>query len=369
MPFISKLPDLILENSLKDELIKISQSRKEESQRVERAKILLEFHQKATLSSIAKKLKTNRPKVARCIKKALQFGPKAALSDLPRKGTPNEITPEAKTWLVSIACQKPKDLGYSYELWTTLLLSKHAKKFGPQNGHICLKNLARGTVSKILKTAKIRPHKISYYCERRDPNFDEKMTQVLLVYKQVELIKLKNDEKNNLKVIISYDEKPGVQALSTTSPDLPPDPEQQFAIWYRDHEYVRHGTVSIMAGMDLISGKIHAQITDRHRSKEFVEWLKKIDEFYDKQINITIILDNHSAHISKETRKFLDSKPNRFSFCFTPKHGSWLNMIESFFSKMTKTVLREIRVVDKEELITRLKLYFEEINQEPVVFH
>lgn len=113
---------------------------------------------------------------------------------------------------------------------------------------------------------------------------------------------------------------------------------------------------------------VHAQVVERHRSKEFVQWLEIIDKAYPPSMQLLIILDNHSAHISKETRTYLSKKPNRFSFCFTPKHGSWLNLIESFFAKMTKSILRGIRVKSKEELIERIYQYFAEINEQPVVF-
>ena len=131
----------------------------------------------------------------------------------------------------------------------------------------------------------------------------------------------------------------------------------------RDHEYICHGTVSIMAGIDLLTGVIHAQVVERHRRKEFVQWLETIDKAYPPAMQLSIISDNHSAHISKETRKYLSDRPNRFSFCFTPKHGSWLNLIETFFAKMTKSVLRGIRVKSKTELIERLKKYFCKINE------
>ena len=123
-----------------------------------------------------------------------------------------------------------------------------------------------------------------------------------------------------------------------------------------------------MAGIDLVTGVVHAQVVERHRSKEFIQWLEAINKAYHPATQLTIILDNHSAHVSKETRAYLRTMPNRFSFCFTPKHGSWLNLIESFFAKMTKSVLRGIRVASKAELIARLCKYFEEINTQPVVF-
>ena len=95
-----------------------------------------------------------------------------------------------------------------------------------------------------------------------------------------------------------------------------------------------------------------------------------MDKKYPLQDTIRIILDNHSAHTSKETQRFLDTMPKgRFKFVFTPKHGSWLNMIESFFCKMTKQMLRGIRVNTKQELEERIYQYFEEINREPVVYH
>ncbi|MFO7867750.1 MAG: IS630 family transposase, partial [Bacteroidales bacterium] len=109
-------------------------------------------------------------------------------------------------------------------------------------------------------------------------------------------------------------------------------------------------------------------IRDRHRSKEFIEFLKVLDKQYPEEWKIRIVLDNHSSHISKETRAYLKTNPERFEFVFTPKHGSWLNMIEMFFSKIARGFLRNIRVNSKEELIQRIYKGIEEINQEPVIF-
>ena len=131
--------------------------------------------------------------------------------------------------------------------------------------------------------------------------------------------------------IISYDEKPGIQALATTAPDLPPEPMRHPTV-ARDHEYVRLGTLSLLAGIDLVTGVVHASVEERHRSREFIEFLKRLDAAYAPATAIKIILDNHSAHISKETRAWLAEQPEgRFTFVFTPKHGSWLNLVEGFF--------------------------------------
>jgi transposase len=366
MPFQRKRALLELALEIRTELTSLSRSRGEAAQRVERARILLAYADGESVSSIARQLGTNRPKVERCIDKALQLGPKAALADMPGRGRKATIPEDARAWLVALACRKPKDLGYSYELWTTKLLAAHARKHGPEAGHPSLSRLSRGTVSKVLKAQKVRPHKIAYYLERRDPEFEVKMAQVLYVYKEVELIRVKGQDVSTILAVLSYDEKPGIQAIANTAPDLMPVPGEKPMI-ARDHEYVRHGTVSLMAGIDLLSGQVIGQVRDRHRSREFIELLKRIDAAYPAGAVIRMVLDNHSSHISKETRTYLATIPNRFDFVFTPKHGSWLNLIENFFAKMAKTMLRGIRVSSKAELKQRIELYLEEINQAPVI--
>src|SRR5215467_13827360 len=112
----------------------------------------------------------------------------------------------------------------------------------------------------------------------------------------------------------------------------------------RDHEYKRHGTLTLMAGIDLLTGHVHALVKERHRSREFIEFLKLLDAAYPADTAIEIILDNHSAHVSRETTSWLAAQPiGRFTFTFTPTHGSWLNLIEGFFSKLARSVLRHMR--------------------------
>jgi transposase len=113
---------------------------------------------------------------------------------------------------------------------------------------------------------------------------------------------------------------------------------------------------------------VHASIEERHRSREFIGFLKKLDAAYPTDTAIKVTLDNHSAHISKETKAWVDSQPEgRFSFVFTPKHGSWLNLVEGFFSKMARSMLRQIRVASKAELKTRILAYLEDINRDTVI--
>jgi transposase len=193
------------------------------------------------------------------------------------------------------------------------------------------------------------------------------MADVLYVYKEVSLLKNKTDNEDSMIAILSYDEKPGIQAIENTAKDLSPVPGQHACVG-RDYEYKRHGTVSILAGIDLLSGAVHGIVEERHRSLEFIKFLQLADKSYPLQYKIKLILDNHSTHISQETRDYLKTKPNRFDFVFTPTHGSWLNIVESFFAKLTKTMLRAIRVSSKGELKVRIEQHFRELNQDPVAF-
>ena len=367
MPFASRRAPLELSPQVRATLEGICRSRTEPIRRVERARILLAYASGDTVSGIARTLGANRPKVERCLNKALQFGPLASLEDLRRAGRPPTITPEARAWLVSLACRKPTALGYPEELWTTRLLARHARQHAAAAGHASLASLARGTVSKLLSREKLRPHKITYYLERRDPEFDRKMAEVLFVYKLVEILREhRPGEQGSLCAVVSYDEKPGIQAIGAVAPDLPPAPGRHPTVG-RDYEYRRHGTLTLMAGLDLLTGHVHRAVVDRHRSREFIAFLKRLDAAYPTKTRILVILDNHSAHTSRETRAFLATVPNRFEFTFTPTHGSWLNLIESFFSKVARTLLRGIRVASKHELKARIEHYIDNLNAEPVI--
>lgn len=368
MPFTSHRAALVLSPALHQELVTLSGSRTGPAQGRDRARVLLAYAAGHSVSAIARALRTSRPTVERCLNKALQLGVPAALADLPGRGRKPVVPPEAKTWVVDLACQKPKDLGYASELWTTRLLATHVRRTCVAAGHPALTRLGRGTVSKWLHAGGVQPHKIRYYLERRDPEFAAKMTQVLCVYKQVELLRQAGDPAGCLTPMLSYDEKPGIQALGTTAPDWAPVPGVHAALG-RDHEYVRHGTLTLLAGIDLLTGHIHGQVVERHRSREFIGFLRLVDAFYPGAATIHVVLDNHSAHISKETRAYLATRPNRFTFTFTPKHGSWLNLVEAFFGKLARTMLRGIRVASKAELKARLEQHLAELNADPVVFH
>lgn len=364
---------LPLSDEDKKYLKSLSKTRTIQAQVVDRARILLYKADGVSFDDIAARLNISKRTVRLCISKFNTGGLDAALFDAKRSGRPAEVSDDAKAWIINLACQRPADLGYSQELWTLAKLHKHIQQHAQQEGFPRLTTITKAYVQKLLQDNQIKPFKIKYYCEKRDPDFESKMHEVLVVYKQVEM---QFDENGNiivpddykLTITVSYDEKPGIQAIANTSKDLRPTGDNGEV--YRDYEYKRLGTVSLLAGIDLLTGEAIPLVRDTHKSSDFIDFLKILDKKYPSQDTIRIILDNHSAHTSKETKRFLATMPkDRFAFVFTPKHGSWLNMIEGFFGKMTKQMLRGIRVNSKQELVDRIYQYFDEINKEPVVYH
>jgi transposase len=365
----TKRAKLILTTEQQLKLNRLSQSRKASVREVQRAKILMHYADEEPISQIQKLVNVSRPTIYKCIDKALAAGADAGLKDFFHRPFDPIIDDAAKTWVVNLACTKPKDHGLAAELWTYSELASYTRKNAPQAGHYSLAKAAKATVWRILSANEIRPHKIKYYLERRDPDFEQKMQEVLMVYQEVNFQNDQEaiDDQVPSMITVSVDEKPGVQAIATVAPDLPPKAGQHKSVG-RDYEYKRMGTVSILAALDLHTGKIIAQVHDRHRSREFIELLEELDSSYPKESTVRIVLDNHSAHISKETMKYLSSRPGRFIYVHTPKHGSWLNLVEMAFSKMARTFLRHIRVSSKDELKERILKGIAEFNSSPVVF-
>ena len=344
-----------------------------QAQTVNRARILLLKADGCSIDDIADKVGINRKSVMLCLKKYAEGGVENALFDAPGRGRNAQITDDEKAWIINIACQKPRDFGYAAETWTYAKLTTHINRNAEKAGFIRLSTIHKSTVHTILDDAEIKPFRIRYYCENRDPDFDDKMHNVLLVYKQ---LSMQFDEDGNFIPwgddketvhVLSYDEKPGIQAIATTSEDLLPDGKHSTI--NRDYEYRRLGTLSLLAGIDLQTGEAIPLLSETHNSKDYIEFLKILDSKYPKGDKIRLVLGNLKVQTSEETRTYLATVPRRFEFVFTPRHGSWLNMVEGFFSKMTKQMLRGIRVKSKAELAERIYQYFNEINEEPIVFH
>jgi transposase len=360
---------LVISAEEREKLERLRDSRKAPKREVERAAILLGYAAGEGPTVIQQRLGVSRPTIYKCIDKALAAGVQSGLKDRYHRPKEPVITEAAKAWVLNLACTKPKDHGLAAELWTLSALAGYTREHASAQGHGSLARAGKASIWRILHAGEIKPQKVQYYLEQRDAQFEEKMREVLMVYQEVGLQNAAraSGEAAGSVITVSVDEKPGVQAIATTAPDLPPVPGK-YSTWSRDHEYKRHGTLSILAAVDLHNGEIIAQVHPRHRSREFILLLKELDEHYPKQCTIRVILDNHSAHISKETMAYLASRPNRFIYVHTPKHGSWLNLIETVFGKMARTFLKSIRVQSRDELKQRILQGVWEMNAAPVVF-
>ena len=264
-----------------------------------RVKILLLKADNYSNEYIADKLDITVPTVRLCIDKYNAGGIKNALNDSKGRGRKAEITDADITWVINKACQKPKDYGYSAELWYPASFTRFINSIAEKEGHPRMATVSGSALRKILKNAKIRPFKVTYYCEKRDPDFDSKMHDVLVIYKQ---LSLQFDEDGNLKPFegtpahtLSYDEKPGMQAIGNTVKDRPPilDTGKSSSV-LRDYEYVRSGTLSLLAAIDLLTGEAIPLVSPTHKSSDFVRFLKMLDEKYPSGDRIRLILDNHS---------------------------------------------------------------------------
>ena len=366
MPFQRTIPPLVLTAPDRAYLERLSRSRTAPQQQIQRAHLLCDYAAGDSIPTIAQRYGRTASIVGRTIKKALEMGPRRALRDRPRAGRHRSITAEARAWIISLACQKPKDLGWAPEFWSQGLLARYVREHAQAQGHPSAARIQQSTIAKLLAAHDLHPQKVRYYLQRKDPDFDRKMVQVLHVYQQMTLDFDPDDGRPTVRW--SYDEKPGIQALAPVAADRPPIPGSGGGAWQRDYEYRRLGTRSLLAGIDLATGEVLGLVRSRHRSAEFVEFLQALDGRYAPAIKIQVVLDNHSAHTSRETQAYLATKPNRFHFVFTPTHGSWLNLIEMFFAKLSKQCLRGIRVETIEELEERILQYLAWLNEDPVPF-
>ena len=199
------------------ELQRLSVSKTSPYREVIRANILLKYHEGKTVTQIASEMDTNRPLVERCINKAIAYGVMQGLKDLPGRGVKPTITDDAKSWVLSIACQRPVELGYSYETWTYSLLKTHIRACCVEAGFEFLQKIDKGVLNSILSKGNIKPHKISYYLERRDDEFEIRMANILQVYKEISLIN-EGEVQSPKQSTLSYDEKPGIQAIKNIAP-------------------------------------------------------------------------------------------------------------------------------------------------------
>jgi transposase len=268
---------------------------------------------------IARQLGVARSQVHRQLERFRRAGLEG-LEDRPRSGRPARIGKEARTRVVALACRRPERFGVAQVLWTLDALAHCAQRTG------IVSRISRSSVHRILKDAELRPHKVKMWCTSNDPDYDRKMADVVRLY-------LHPQEG---EAVVCFDEKSQMQARSRRVALRQPRagrPGRQ------ESDYLRHGTRCLLACFDVRTGRVIGELREQRRSVEFLAFLDVIAAAY-PQGRVHVVLDNLNTHYGPAVDAWNRARGGRFTFHYTPFHASWLNQIETFFSILSRRVLR-----------------------------
>jgi transposase len=253
------------------------------------------------------------------------------LFDRPRPGRPAVHGPSARLAVVATATATPPS---GQAVWTQRTLAAHLAGRGL--------SISSATVGRVLAEAEVRPHRVRGWLNRADnPEFWARASEVCRLYL---------DGPTPGTLLLSVDEKTGIQAKSRGHPEIPAGLGRDAR---REFEYVRHGTVSIIAAMHVFTGQVIAHRIGRNNSRTFLDFLVTLDQSIPPGQRIHLILDNGPSHGSAETRAWLAAHP-RFTVTYTPKHASWLNMVEQWFGVLTRRLPRRGDFATREDLETQI---------------
>ena len=232
------------------------------------------------------------------------------ICDAPRSGRPRKISDHEIEQLVRTTLEK-KPKGATH--WSCRLLADELR-------------IPVNRVHRVWKAFGLQPHRSETFTISTDPFFAEKVIDIVGLYL---------DPPANA-VVLCVDEKSQIQALDRTQPLLPMLPGQTER---RTHTYSRHGTTSLFAALDVATGEVLAQCHRRHRSQEFLKFLRKIDREVPKELDVHVVMDNYCTHKTAAVRNWFNRRP-RFHAHYTPTYSSWLNLVERFFSLLTERQIR-----------------------------
>jgi transposase len=331
-----KAPEIGLSKDEHKALQDIVRKSTSEQRMVLRAKIILLAAKGCYNYEIMEKLGISKPVV---IKWRSRFAQNRldGLYDSPRSGKPRVYGPDVRIKIAAEACKPPR--GQTH--WSTRDLAKHIGK------------VHHTTVHRILKAENIKPHLYKMWKDSTDPDFEAKMMEVVGLYL---------DPPENA-IVLSVDEKTAIQALGRPRPNKPVKPDHVEKI---NHEYIRHGTQSLIAALAVHEGTINGQCFDKHSHKEFLIFLKNIARYY-PQGELHLIMDNLSMHKHKEVKKWLKCN-ERVKVHFTPTYASWLNQIELWFSILARKIIRRGVFSSKQELVTKIMEFIKRYNKDAKPF-
>lgn len=263
----------------------------------------------------------------------VEFGPDGLL-DRSRPGRPTVLDDKTVKHVLELTTQYvPEESTH----WSVRLMAKYA-------------GVTEWQVRRIWEAADLKPHRIKTFKISDDPDFAEKVIDIVGLYL--------NPPSNAM--VLCVDEKTQIQALDRTQPGLALSPGK---IGSRTHDYKRNGTASLYAAFNILTGKVIGKVADRTRSKEFLSFLKQLDRNTPKNKDLHVVLDNHSAHKTKEVIRWLETKP-RIHFHFTPTSSSWLNAVESWFAQLERRALYRGVFTSVQELKDELNRYIKVHNRE-----
>jgi len=337
MPLGRPKPPLELSDEVKKQLETLANSRSFPYAQVRRAQIILLSAQGLTNTTIAQRVGLSISMVGTWRKRFIDQG-LMGLYDQPKAGAPRSIGDEKVAELVHKTLKK-KPKGATH--WTCRSIAKET-------------NLSKSTVQRIWSAFNLQPHRQKHFTLSTDPYFVEKVRDIVGLY-------LNPPDK---AMVLCVDEKSQIQALDRTQPVLP------MGLGYVEgitHQYVRHGTLTLFAALDLATGEVIAQCKKRHRHQEFLQFLKHIEANVPKKLDIHLVVDNYATHKHAKIRNWLAARA-RYHIHYTPTYPSWLNQVEIWFNIITQKAIRRGSFRSTKQLREKIDQFFKDYNSQSKPF-
>ena len=322
----------------RDRLEAIAADRNRPAKHVERARVVLASAHGGPVQQIAARVGVSRPMVWRWQQRFAEAGVAGLLRDKTRKPGKPPVAAETVARVVALTCGAPPGEATH---WTGRAMAKAA-------------GISLRSVQRIWAAHKLQPHRVRSFKRSRDPNFAEKLVDIVGLYL----------DPPAQAVVLSIDEKSQIQALDRTQPGLP---LKSGRCGTMTHDYVRHGTTTLFAALDVLTGRVIGRCMQRHRHAEFIRFLNAVERDVPKDKRIEAVVDNYATHKHPKVRAWLKRHP-RWTFHFTPTSSSWLNAVETFFSKLTRQRIRRGSFHCLVDLQAAIKRYLAEHNAEPKPF-
>ena len=297
--------DIVLTDADREALEVVLRSHKTSQSLALRARIVLKSGAGESVETVAASLGSSTKSVYKWRNRFLESGMKG-LFDLPRSGQPRKLTQADVKKVLDLTVHR---IPHEATHWSLRLMAKYA-------------GVTTWQVRQIWQAADLKPHRIQTFKISNDPEFAEKVIDVVGLYM--------NPPDN--AIVLSVDEKTQIQALDRTQPMLQLKPGQ---VERRTHDYKRNGTASLYAAFNILTGEVIGKVTSRHRAKEFLEFMRQIERSTPKELDLHVILDNSSTHKTPDVKKWLAKHP-RIILHFTPTSASWLNAVESWFAQLER---------------------------------